>query len=99
AHATHPFGGQGMNLAIADAAALTALVGPLLLPQARPSVLDEALQRYERRRWPHNAMALARADLGARLGPPGLLPALGWGALLALVTPLPILPWRLAFPL
>ena len=96
---THPFGGQGMNLAIADAAALTASVGPVLVARGSRSAVAAALTRYERRRRPQNALALGRADLGARLGPPGLVPYLAWSALLAFVTPLPVIPWRMAFPL
>jgi 2-polyprenyl-6-methoxyphenol hydroxylase-like FAD-dependent oxidoreductase len=99
AHTTHPFGGQGMNLAIADAAALTSLVGPVLAVRGNRSAVAAGLRRYERRRQPRNALALMRADLGARFGPPGLMPYLGWSALLAFVTPLPLLPWRIAFPL
>jgi 2-polyprenyl-6-methoxyphenol hydroxylase-like FAD-dependent oxidoreductase len=99
AHTTHPFGGQGMNLAIADAAALTALVGPLLAARGDRSAIAAALTRYERQRKLQNALALGRADLGARFGPPGFVPYLGWTALLAFVTPLPMLPWRMAFPL
>jgi 2-polyprenyl-6-methoxyphenol hydroxylase-like FAD-dependent oxidoreductase len=99
AHTTHPFGGQGMNLAIADGAALTALVGPVLAARGNRSAVAAALTRYERRRQLQNALALGRADLGARLGPPGFVPYLGWSALLAFLTPLPVLPWRIAFPL
>jgi len=88
-----------MNLAIADAAALTALVAPVLAARGDRSAVAAALTRYERRRKLQNALALERADLGARFGPPGFLPYLGWSALLAFVTPLPMLPWRIAFPL
>jgi 2-polyprenyl-6-methoxyphenol hydroxylase-like FAD-dependent oxidoreductase len=68
AHVTHPNGGQGMNLAVRDAAALSAAIAPLLTGRegsdARP---EEALREYELRRRPAAHKAMRRAHRLARL--------------------------------
>ena len=99
ANVTHPFGGQGMNLAIADADALARSATPVLRDGASEDALDAALAGYQRQRWQRNARALARADAGARLGAPGWATYALSTAILAAATPIPVLPWRLAFPL
>ena len=54
-HITNPTAGQGMTMAIEDAAALARHVGPALASGKRGPVLDAALQAYERERRPLNA--------------------------------------------
>jgi 2-polyprenyl-6-methoxyphenol hydroxylase-like FAD-dependent oxidoreductase len=48
AHAVHPMAGQGMNAAVADAAALATFLDEVDLADRRP--VDRALQRYAARR-------------------------------------------------
>jgi 2-polyprenyl-6-methoxyphenol hydroxylase-like FAD-dependent oxidoreductase len=66
AHVTHPNGGQGMTMAIRDAAELAPLAGAALGNGAGPSGLRRALWEYAARRRPASAEALARADRMAR---------------------------------
>lgn len=54
-HVTNPTAGQGMTMAVEDAAALARLVNPLLAAGADASALDAALRAYERERRPINA--------------------------------------------
>lgn len=71
AHVTNPFGGQGMNLAIQDAAALADNCAPVLRQGAGDTALTAALAAYERRRRPINTRALREANRGAWLTAPG----------------------------
>jgi 3-(3-hydroxy-phenyl)propionate hydroxylase len=57
-HVTNPTAGQGMTMAVEDAAALTRHVAPLLVAQAGPRELDAALAAYQRERRPANASLL-----------------------------------------
>jgi 2-polyprenyl-6-methoxyphenol hydroxylase-like FAD-dependent oxidoreductase len=73
AHVVHPNGGQGMALAVHDAAALADLVAPALHDGCGDPALAVALAAYERRRRAANARALARADRASLLGRPNRL--------------------------
>ena len=58
-HVTNPTAGQGMTMAIEDAAALARRVGPVLEaeragPIQRSHDLDRAIVDYQRERWPRN---------------------------------------------
>jgi 2-polyprenyl-6-methoxyphenol hydroxylase-like FAD-dependent oxidoreductase len=53
-HVTNPTAGQGMTMAVEDAAALALHVGPQLAAGAGPRMLDAALAAYERERRPVN---------------------------------------------
>lgn len=53
-HVTNPTAGQGMTMAIEDAAALARHVGPALAAGGHPAQLDAALSAYERERHPLN---------------------------------------------
>ena len=58
-HVTNPTAGQGMTMAIEDAAALARCVGPVLTRRRADSDaghadLDRALGDYQRERWPRN---------------------------------------------
>lgn len=57
-HITNPTAGQGMTMAVEDAAALTGHVAPALLAGAGPGELDAALLAYQRERRPANASLL-----------------------------------------
>jgi 2-polyprenyl-6-methoxyphenol hydroxylase-like FAD-dependent oxidoreductase len=57
-HITNPTAGQGMTMAVEDAAALTGQVAPALLAGAGPRELDAALLAYQRERRPANASLL-----------------------------------------
>jgi 2-polyprenyl-6-methoxyphenol hydroxylase-like FAD-dependent oxidoreductase len=71
-HVTHPTGGQGMTMAIEDAAALASCVGPALAQGVRDPLLDAALSAYEHERWPLNAGLLRWSHvMGTAFGHPG----------------------------
>jgi 2-polyprenyl-6-methoxyphenol hydroxylase-like FAD-dependent oxidoreductase len=55
AHVTNPTAGQGMTMAIEDAAALARWAGRALTEGRRGAALDPALRTYERERRPLNA--------------------------------------------
>ena len=55
AHVTNPTAGQGMTMAIEDAAALARHVGAALVRGESGSALSPLLRAYERERWPSNA--------------------------------------------
>jgi 2-polyprenyl-6-methoxyphenol hydroxylase-like FAD-dependent oxidoreductase len=54
-HVTNPTAGQGMTMAVEDAAALTRHAGPVL---AAGGDLEKALYAYQAERWPRNAAQL-----------------------------------------
>jgi salicylate hydroxylase len=54
-HVTNPTAGQGMTMAIEDAAALASHLGPALTRGAAGAELDASLLAYQRERWPRNA--------------------------------------------
>src|SRR5262245_7953790 len=58
-HQTNPTAGQGMTMAVEDAAALAQIAAPALAAGADDATLDAALAAYERERRPRNA-ALVR---------------------------------------
>lgn len=70
AHVTHPAGGQGMSMAIEDAAALARYVAPVLRGEVADE-LDTRLRLYERERRPLNERAMRAADTAARRTLPG----------------------------
>ncbi len=57
-HVTNPVAGQGMTMAIEDAAALARLTAPALVGGACGPRLDRALRRYQAERRPLNARLL-----------------------------------------
>jgi len=57
-HVTNPTAGQGMTMAIEDAAALARHVGPALAAGERGAQLEVWLAAYERERWQRNAAVL-----------------------------------------
>src|SRR5690606_3866866 len=61
AHTVHPLAGQGMNLGLADAAALAAVIERALAAGEDPGD-RRVLRRYERRRKPENLEMLAALD-------------------------------------
>jgi len=54
-HLTNPTAGQGMTMAIGDAAALARHIGPALVAGGSPTILAAALKAYEAERRPLNA--------------------------------------------
>jgi 2-polyprenyl-6-methoxyphenol hydroxylase-like FAD-dependent oxidoreductase len=73
-HVTHPTGGQGMTMAIEDAAALAAHAGPALARGVSGAALDGALAAYEGERRPLNAALLRNSHLmGLAFGRGGAL--------------------------
>lgn len=62
-HVTHPTGGQGMTMAIEDAAALAAHAGPALARGATEGALEGALAAYEGERRPLNAALLRNSHV------------------------------------
>jgi len=54
-HVTNPTAGQGMTMAIEDAAALARQIGPQLAAGASDAALDRALLAYQAERRPRNA--------------------------------------------
>ena len=54
-HLINPTAGQGMTMAIEDAAALARLLGPPLVAGVTGGALDAFLRAYEQERWPRNA--------------------------------------------
>jgi 2-octaprenylphenol hydroxylase len=72
AHVIHPLAGQGANLGLLDAAALTEVIEGALRTREDPGAL-RALRRYEQQRRTHNlAMAAAMSvfERGFALGGP-----------------------------
>jgi 2-polyprenyl-6-methoxyphenol hydroxylase-like FAD-dependent oxidoreductase len=57
-HVTNPTAGQGMTMAIEDAAALARHVGPIVAAGGQLGLLDRALATYERERHPRNEAAI-----------------------------------------
>jgi 2-octaprenylphenol hydroxylase len=85
AHVTHPNGGQGMTLAVYDAAALGQVVAPALLDKDGDSrSLTAALWEYAARRRMPSWASLARANRVARFQRKGTLPYAGAVAMLGL---------------
>ncbi|NOT54295.1 MAG: FAD-dependent monooxygenase [Deltaproteobacteria bacterium] len=54
-HLINPTAGQGMTMAIEDAAALARHLGPPLVTGAAGATLEPFLRAYEQERWPRNA--------------------------------------------
>jgi 2-polyprenyl-6-methoxyphenol hydroxylase-like FAD-dependent oxidoreductase len=72
-HVTNPTAGQGMTMAVEDAAALAAHVGPALASGEAGASLDSRLTAYERERMPRNAASVRWSHWMSRLyaaGPP-----------------------------
>lgn len=71
-HTTHTMGGQGLNMAIQDAAKVAELVGPVLTdPSATDDALRAALAEYESIRMPIDRNTLAVAHEASRMAEPG----------------------------
>jgi 2-polyprenyl-6-methoxyphenol hydroxylase-like FAD-dependent oxidoreductase len=73
AHVTNPVVGQGMTMAVEDAAALASHVGPALAVGEAGALLDPRLAAYERERMPRNAASVRWSHWMSRvyaLGPP-----------------------------
>ena len=60
-HVTNPTAGQGMTMAIEDAAALARRLGPALAAGADAASLDPLLAAYEQERRPRNAVLIRRS--------------------------------------
>lgn len=74
AHVAHPTGGQGMTMAVEDAAALAGLAGPVLREGEDDHALDRALQAYQEHRRPLNASLIRWSHvMGTCFGHPGPL--------------------------
>jgi len=72
-HTTNPTAGQGMTMALEDAAALASHVGPALAAAEAGELLDSRLAAYEHERMSRNAKALRWSHWMSRfyaLGPP-----------------------------
>jgi len=72
-HVTNPTAGQGMTMAVEDAAALASYVGPALAAGETGALLDPRLAAYERERMSRNASSLRWSHWMSRLyalGPP-----------------------------
>ena len=72
-HVTNPTAGQGMTMALEDAAALASHAGPALAAGEAGDLLDSRLVAYERERMSRNAKALRWSHWMSRfyaLGPP-----------------------------
>jgi 2-octaprenyl-3-methyl-6-methoxy-1,4-benzoquinol hydroxylase len=66
AHVTNPTAGQGMTMAVEDAAALASHLGPPLASGAEGPGLDLALLAYEAQRRPANGRLIFRSHLMSR---------------------------------
>lgn len=72
AHTIHPVGGQGLNIAIQDAAKLAELLGPVLRDgAAAESDSTDALAEYEAVRRPINTATIQLAHDGSQIAGPG----------------------------
>lgn len=97
AHVTHPNGGQGMTLAVYDAAALGQVVAPALTNGDRNGrSLTAALWEYAARRRMPSWESLERANRVARFQRKGVLPYAGSVAMLGLFSISPSVTARLA---
>src|SRR4029078_7130320 len=65
-HVTNPTAGQGMTMAIEDAAALTRCAAPVIAAGADDGRLDAALAAYQRERRPANESLLRWSDFMGR---------------------------------
>jgi 2-polyprenyl-6-methoxyphenol hydroxylase-like FAD-dependent oxidoreductase len=65
-HVTNPTAGQGMTMAIEDAAALTRHVAPVIAAGGDDGALDAALAAYQRERRPVNESLLRWSDFMGR---------------------------------
>jgi len=73
AHVTNPTAGQGMTMAVQDAAELTSRLGPVLADGRAGAALDAPLAAYEQERMARNATSLRWSHWMSRfyaLGPP-----------------------------
>jgi 2-polyprenyl-6-methoxyphenol hydroxylase-like FAD-dependent oxidoreductase len=66
-HVTNPTAGQGMTMALEDAAELARQVGPLLETGANPGAVALALERYEATRRPRNLALVRWSDVMGRV--------------------------------